>query len=167
MLYSPSKINNMAFNLEKILSGELNRNSHKMDVLDGATATLLLRCGDKTPVVKLSAVGTGDIEVIFSVFPIITSLGTHEPSGNYNFNYSSEVDLSLYYDTVVSSVGVVGGHTWIFGGSGMTLPNTSEVHASFEGDWVVLVPNVDFLIQFVNHAERDVQINFEMSFFER
>jgi len=146
--------------------GLLFRQAYKYDIASGGTAYMLVRVGTKYPHVLMKGICDGDLKIEFFALPTVTADGDEEPTGNFNFN-SEHTSLTTWFpNPTISDDGSYIGMTWILGGSGLGTPAGSEGAGTMSDFDIILVPNVEFIVKFTNHAGRDMQLLYECVYTE-
>lgn len=146
--------------------GLVFRQAYKYDIEIDGVGYMLIKCGTKYPHTLLKAMADGDVEAEVFHSPTVTLDGDEEPSGNFNFNSSNTSLTTWFPNPTIGDDGSYIAMTWIFGGSGAGTPAGSEGAGTMTDFDVVLIPNVEFLIKFTNHAGRAIQILFESIYVE-
>jgi len=146
--------------------GLMFRNFHKFDIVDAASADMLIKTGSKYPHVKLYGEADGDTLIQIYAGTTTSDDGVLEPAGNFNFN-STNLPLTEWYSgPTVTDLGLYIARTWILGGHGVATPSSGRAAASMGDLDVVLIPNMNFLIRFTSMAGRDIQVLFEVDYKE-
>jgi hypothetical protein len=152
---------------EHIDAGNYFRNALKFDILDAGTHYVLIRTGTKEVHITLGADTDGDLQILLSEEPTITTDGTEEPAGNFNFVIDTDPLTKLFNNPIYTSIGTYKANTWTFGGNGANPAQATHATASLNAGYVVFKPSTDYIISFVNSADRDIQVFFQMDFYEK
>lgn len=152
----------------RVVEGDFFRNGQYMSIADEGVDYILIKAGNKYSHVTFSAMVDGDVQVEIYMSPTVSANGTEMNSGTFNLNYllTNIAVTKYYYAPTVTDEGTYLGNTWAFGGSG-TAPGISvKAVSSISNLEVVLIPNTDFLLKFINQAARTLQTWFEVDFYE-
>jgi len=141
--------------------GLMFRQAYLWEVASGEVAYMLVKVGSKYPHMLFQAQANGDVQIEIFHSPTVTLDGDPEPTGNFNFNSGNTSLTTWFPDPTIGADGTYIANTWIFGGSGVGTPAASITSASIFDFDTILIPNVEFLLKFTNHAERDVKVFLE------
>ena len=147
--------------------GSLFRQAYKYDIEDEGVAYMLIKAGTKYPHILLRGLADADLKIEIYHTPTVTLDGAEELAGPFNFNTDKTTLTTWFPGPTVDVPGTYIGTTWIFGGSGVTTPNSSGTTGTMNDFDIVLIPTVDFLLKFINLGGRDMQFMFEAVFVER
>lgn len=153
---------------QRVQAGALFRDALKMDIASGASRYLLLDIGAKDAHMDFDLLVDGDTQVEIYLGPTVTSKGTKQVTGNFNFNYlMTKVPLTSFYDApTVTNEGVYIGATWAFGGSGSVAATAKHAVVTTTPTEVILPANTMFLLKIINHADRLLQAFYIGTFHE-
>lgn len=146
--------------------GLMFRQAYMWEIDSGAVAYMLMKVGSKYPHMLFQSQANGDCQIEIYHTPTVTLDGDEEPTGNFNFN-SDNTSLTTWFPTpTIGADGTYIANTWILGGSGVGTPAGAITSTSLFDFDTILIPNVEFLLKFTNHAGRDIKVFMENMYAE-